>query len=71
MIPLYFQNTPLKDTFIETFEETPLSTAILTYLGYAVLVVIGHIRDFLRSFGIEKIKSCTEPKLQVQYIWYT
>ncbi|XP_052106800.1 serine palmitoyltransferase 2-like [Mytilus californianus] len=58
------QNTSPKDTFIETFEETPLSTAILTYLGYAVLVVIGHIRDFLRSIGIEKIKSCTEPKLQ-------
>lgn len=49
---------------METFEETPLIIAVLTYLGYAVLVVIGHIRDFLRSVGIEKIKSCTEPKLQ-------
>ncbi|KAK3092967.1 hypothetical protein FSP39_009476 [Pinctada imbricata] len=51
-----------RDNFIETFEQTPLFVAVLTYLGYAILVVIGHIRDFLRTIGIEKIKSCTEPK---------
>lgn len=64
----YYENGHIskcgKDPFVETFEETPLSIAVLTYLGYAVLVVIGHIRDFLRSIGFEKIKSCTEPKLQ-------
>jgi hypothetical protein len=60
--PLSTKSIP---TFREHFEETPLGVAIWTYLGYAILVVIGQIRDFLRSVGIEKIKSCTEPKLPV------
>ncbi|BFZ11760.1 hypothetical protein BsWGS_14798 [Bradybaena similaris] len=50
--------------FYESFEETPLLVAILTYLGYALLVVIGQIRDLMRAYGIEKDKSCTEPKLE-------
>ncbi|CAC5420937.1 SPT [Mytilus coruscus] len=49
--------------FDETFEETPIVAAILTYLSYGIMVVIGHIRDFLRSIGLEKEKTCTEPKL--------
>ncbi|KAL3873457.1 hypothetical protein ACJMK2_036572 [Sinanodonta woodiana] len=49
--------------YFESFEETPLHIAIWTYLGYGLLVVFGHIRDFLRDIGIEKIKSCTEPRL--------
>lgn len=57
------QSTKSTPTFKEHFEQTPLGVAIWTYLGYAILVVIGQIRDFLRSIGIEKIKSCTEPKL--------
>lgn len=50
-------------SFDETFEETPILAAIMTYLSYGLMVVIGHIRDFLRSIGIEKEKTCTEPKL--------
>lgn len=57
---------PLTTAFREHFEETPLGVAIWTYLGYAILVVIGQIRDFLRNIGLEKIKSCTEPKLPVR-----
>ncbi|RUS80557.1 hypothetical protein EGW08_011697 [Elysia chlorotica] len=53
-----------QDDFHESFEETPLLVAILTYLGYALLVVIGQIRDLMRAYGIEKDKSCTEPKLE-------
>ncbi|KAJ8308767.1 hypothetical protein KUTeg_013641 [Tegillarca granosa] len=53
-----------RDTFWESFEQTPIIVAIWTYLGYGVLVVIGHIRDLLRTMGLEKIKSITEPKLQ-------
>ncbi|XP_059142148.1 serine palmitoyltransferase 2-like isoform X1 [Physella acuta] len=53
-----------QDDFYESFEETPLLVAILTYLGYALLVVIGQIRDLMRAYGIEKDKSCTEPKLE-------
>ncbi|GFN94492.1 serine palmitoyltransferase 2, partial [Plakobranchus ocellatus] len=53
-----------QDSFYESFEETPLLVAILTYLGYALLVVIGQIRDLMRTYGIERDKSCTEPKLE-------
>lgn len=54
-----------RKTWWESFEETPLYAAIWTYLGYGLLVLVGHIRDFLRNVGIEKQKSCTEPKLPV------
>ena len=54
-----------EDDFFESFEETPLFAAILTYLGYAILVIIGQIRDLLRAYGIESDKSCTEPKQEV------
>ncbi|XP_052768715.1 serine palmitoyltransferase 2-like isoform X1 [Mya arenaria] len=47
----------------ESFEETPLYAAIWTYLGYGLLVLVGHIRDFFRNLGLESQKSCTEPKL--------
>eukprot|EP01135_Chromosphaera_perkinsii_P006733 Nk52_evm20s564 gene=Nk52_evmTU20s564 len=46
----------------EEFEETPLMVALLTYLGYFVLVVMGHLKDFLstrgiiRKFGVGKEK---------------
>jgi len=46
----------------ETFEETPIWIAIFMYLTYAIMVVIGHIRDSLRSIGLEEEKSCTESK---------
>lgn len=46
----------------ETFEETPIWIAIFTYLTYGIMVVIGHIRDILRSIGLEEEKSCTEAK---------
>ncbi|BFZ07191.1 hypothetical protein BsWGS_10230 [Bradybaena similaris] len=53
-----------QDDFFESFEETPLLVAILTYLGYGLLVIIGQIRDLLSAYGIEKDKSCTEPKIE-------
>ncbi|XP_060562907.1 serine palmitoyltransferase 2-like isoform X1 [Ruditapes philippinarum] len=52
-----------RKTWWESFEETPLYAAIWTYLGYGMLVIVGYIRDFLRNVGIEKQKSCTEPRL--------
>ena len=36
----------------ESFEDTPLFVAILTYLSYAILIVFGHLGDFLRKKGI-------------------
>ncbi|XP_025103822.1 serine palmitoyltransferase 2-like isoform X1 [Pomacea canaliculata] len=52
------------DDFFESFEDPPLAIAILTYLGYALIILVGHIRDFLRHYGIERVKSYTEPKLK-------
>lgn len=53
----------VKNEFNESFEETPILIAVLTYLCYGILVLVGHIRDFLRNTGIENDKACTEPKL--------
>ncbi|XP_077994691.1 serine palmitoyltransferase 2-like [Glandiceps talaboti] len=38
----------------ESFEEVSIIVAVLTYTAYALLVVVGHVRDFLRKLGIEK-----------------
>jgi len=37
----------------ELFEETPLYIAVLTYIGYAILILFGHFRDFLRKWHLE------------------
>ncbi|RWS13651.1 serine palmitoyltransferase 2-like protein [Dinothrombium tinctorium] len=44
----------------EEYEETPLIIALLAYLSYVVLIIFGHLRDFLRNTGIEKNKVATE-----------
>ncbi|XP_006816918.1 serine palmitoyltransferase 2-like [Saccoglossus kowalevskii] len=38
----------------ESFEEAPMLTAILTYISYAFLVIIGHFKDILRRLGVDK-----------------
>lgn len=38
----------------EEVDETPLWLAIWTLACYAVLIVFGHIRDFMRKYGLEK-----------------
>ena len=45
----------------ERFEETPLYIAVLTYLGYAILIVVGHLRDLLRKWQIERLPIASEP----------
>ena len=62
-----FQNgiSDWRKNWWESFEETPLYAAIWTYLGYGLLVLVGHIRDFLRNTGIETQKAYTEPKIPV------
>ena len=37
----------------------------MTYLNYGMLVLVGYIRDILRSIGIEKEKDYTEPERPV------
>lgn len=44
---------PIFDGFDE-FEEPSIIVAVLTYLSYAVLIVFGHLRDFMRKVGLEK-----------------
>ncbi|KAL8590336.1 hypothetical protein ACOMHN_006452 [Nucella lapillus] len=53
-----------EDDFHESFEETPLKIAILTYLGYILMIIIGHIHDLFRRCGLEKNKCSTEPKME-------
>jgi len=51
----------------ESFEETPLLIAVLTYIGYGVLILFGHIRDMLGRWGIKKGPTI-EPVLEVQRV---
>jgi len=44
--------TEMKDS--ESFEETPLLVAIVTYISYGILIIFGHIRELLRKCNIEK-----------------
>ena len=49
-----------------SFEETPLRVAVITYIAYAILIVFGYLRDFLRNFGFESVRKAKEnPKLKV------
>ena len=38
----------------ERYPEPPLLRAILTYMSYAILIVLGHINDYLRKIGLRK-----------------
>ena len=49
----------------ESFEETPLFAAVFTYICYGLVVLIGHIRDFLNNVGLLKVNTCLEPKIPV------
>ena len=53
----------------ESFEETPLLIAVLTYIGYGVLILFGHIRDALRRWGCEKVPTIAEPMSEVQRVF--
>ena len=57
--------------YLELFEETPLIVAVLTYLGYAVLIVVGHMRDFMRNWNIENVPMAAEPVKEVGPIGLT
>lgn len=41
-----------KPTLFESFEDTPLPVAVLTYLGYGILILFGHLCDLLRKYEI-------------------
>ena len=46
----------------EQFEETPLLVAILTYIGYGLLVLFGYMREMRRYFRFEKSVCAVEPE---------
>jgi hypothetical protein len=49
----------------EEFEETPTWAAVVTVLGYAILSVLGWLRDFLRNIGMEEKKTARDPNPKV------
>ncbi|XP_063146244.1 serine palmitoyltransferase 2 [Candoia aspera] len=57
-----------KKPFNETFEETPMLVAVLTYVGYGVLTLFGYLRDFLRHWKIEKCHHATERDEQKDFV---
>jgi serine palmitoyltransferase len=48
-----FKEPPIYSNYDE-FEEPSMWVAICTYASFAILIVFGHLRDFLRKRGIEK-----------------
>ena len=66
--PLHHRMGPeSRKTMEENFEETPLIVAVITYIGYGILVVFGYLRDFLRYRGLEKTKAAKERGNEVRY----
>lgn len=53
-----------KKPFVESYEETPLLVAVLTYMGYGILTIFGYLRDFLRHWNIEKCHVAREKEEQ-------
>uniref|UniRef100_H3B216 serine C-palmitoyltransferase n=1 Tax=Latimeria chalumnae TaxID=7897 RepID=H3B216_LATCH len=57
-----------KRPFNESFEETPMLVAVLTYMGYGILTLFGYLRDFLREWKIEKCHNATEREEQKDFV---
>ncbi|KAJ8290281.1 hypothetical protein GJAV_G00010880 [Gymnothorax javanicus] len=54
--------------FVESFEETPMVLAVLTYLSYGILTIFGYFRDFLREWKIEKCHIASEREEQKDFV---
>ncbi|XP_036006772.1 serine palmitoyltransferase 2 isoform X2 [Fundulus heteroclitus] len=52
----------------ESFEETPMLVAVLTYVGYGILTVFGYLRDFLRHWKIERCHIAREKEEQKDFV---
>uniref|UniRef100_UPI00398EF2A8 serine palmitoyltransferase 2-like isoform X1 n=1 Tax=Pristiophorus japonicus TaxID=55135 RepID=UPI00398EF2A8 len=57
-----------KKQFNQSFEETPMLVAVLTYMGYGILTLFGYLRDFLREWKIEKCHHATEREEQKDFV---
>lgn len=56
----HFNDKPI----VESFEEAPLHVMVFTYMGYGIGTLFGYLRDFLRSWGIEKCNAAVEREEQ-------
>lgn len=54
------QQTGKRHVGKEFYDPPPLSAAIFTYMTYAVLTLVGYVRDFLRFLGVVNNKACQE-----------
>ncbi|KAM9466092.1 serine palmitoyltransferase 2 [Clarias gariepinus] len=54
--------------FIESFEETPMMVAVLTYMSYGILTIFGYLRDFLRQWKIEKCHIARDKEEQRDFV---
>uniref|UniRef100_A0A667ZW41 serine C-palmitoyltransferase n=1 Tax=Myripristis murdjan TaxID=586833 RepID=A0A667ZW41_9TELE len=54
--------------FDESFEETPMLVAVLTYMGYGILTIFGYLRDFLRHWKIERCHIAREREEQKDFV---
>ena len=61
------KKTKAKPIQQQLFEETPLLVAVITYIGYGVLVVFGYVRDFLRYYGLERNNAAKDKGREVNY----
>jgi serine palmitoyltransferase len=51
----------------EDFEQTPIWIAVMTYIAYAILILFGYLRDFMRFYGLEKSRAFKERGNKVSY----
>ncbi|XP_062604961.1 serine palmitoyltransferase 2-like [Saccostrea cucullata] len=49
--------------FYESFEDPPLWTSIMTYISFLILILVGHVREFLKKLGIGRVKNISEPNI--------
>lgn len=66
---LCFQQNSKKPRFFdkpifESYPEPPLYVLVFTYMGYGIGTLFGYLRDFMRSWGIEKCNAAVEREEQ-------
>ncbi|XP_051039106.1 serine palmitoyltransferase 3 [Phodopus roborovskii] len=52
----------------ESYPEPPLYVLVLTYMGFGIGTLFGYLRDFMRSWGIEKCNAATEREEQKDFV---
>lgn len=58
----------IDEPFFEQFEEAPLSIAILTYLSFLILNILGRIQDLLRWLCILQVSTVKEPERTTSFV---